>query len=156
MTTPAKMTRVYPGALGNIDTIACESNLENHKENDQKFHGGNANSNLTEIIGAGLIALPVFLSSLKTLQETNCSQKLPRSVSQPSELIQRSMVCCPISIGVCQTPLKAAVILDCGHIVGYASVTNMMEVEIQKGKHTFKCLTCPNEQAVGTLRIISY
>lgn len=122
----------------------------------RKRHGLKENSNLKEIIVAGLIALPEFLSNLKTLEQDNGSLELPVSVRLPSEMLHHSMVCCPISREICQAPHNPAVILDCGHIVGESSVTKMMELEIQKGKLTFKCPTCPNEQIVANLKAISY
>lgn len=112
---------------------------------------------LQEVISAGIIALPQFISNKSTLKNMTKEAELPIPIPLSDSMIHHSVIYCPITKDSCSEGTNQALIQTCGHIVGEQSVNKMMES--QKKRHEsdyFKCPTCPNQQKPTTMQPVYY
>lgn len=80
--------------------------------------------------------------------------------SAADRLSRHSAVCCPVTRDVCDGD-NAALLQDCGHVVGRHSVLKTLEAnrhprETGAHRRVYRCPTCPNEQTIDTMRQITY
>lgn len=112
---------------------------------------------LQEIISAGIMALPQFVSNKACLKNMKKDTELSIPIPLPDSMIHHSVIYCPISKESCAEESNQALIQTCGHIVGEQSVKKMMESQRKRHESDyFKCPTCPNQQKPTTMRRVYY
>ena len=101
------------------------------------------------LISSGLKALPEMCTYQKlvgrdsriTKESWSDSAELPVQVDSHAHF--HSEFWCPVSQEQTETPNNPPMLLLCGHVIAKNSIAR-----IAKGRHRFKCPTCPSEQSV--------